>query len=223
MNVLYLTPFFSPCCRRHALIRSACFFLIDFFRLVILFAGVMSMQYIEETSNFGSVREMGIILGVVLMLPTSFYERLVTQRQNSSTNDVSHIVDFILQGNDQSKGQGRPSHWAPREYVYCLLCVGVVLFLAVYTAIVIIFIVNGAEAADHDIALFWDAVEWSGWGLLIGFLVNQIAILWCAALKHGCFGKPDQSVCARFSEMLFVDLRTSILFNDIHSLRSKFE
>ena len=71
-------PLYSHCMRRHRLIRNSCFYIIDYMRLISVFAFVMSVSYIEEAHHFSDVRLVGILLGIIFMFPSSFYERLVT-------------------------------------------------------------------------------------------------------------------------------------------------
>ena len=216
-NVAYLTPLVGACTRRHRLIRNSCFYIIDFMRIISLFAFVMAVPYLEEAHHFSDVRVVGLILGIVLMLPSSLYERFVTQRRGK--HDVSHIVEHFL---PRAASSGDKREFAARDLVGVLLCIGVLVFLAYYVAIVVLFIVDCAEAADHDIDTFWDTLEWTGWGLLAGFFVCQVAILWSAAMKAGCFASSDLSGCQRTGESLFVDLRTSIIYNDYRALKARF-
>ena len=179
--------------------------------------GVMAVPYLEEAHHFSDVRVVGVLLGIVLMLPSSLYERFVTQRRGG--HDVSNIVEHFLP-RPASNTQRR--EFAARDLVGILLCIGVLVFLAYYVIVVVIFIVDCTEAIDHDIDTFWDTLEWTGWGLLIGLGVCQIAILWSAALKASCFAGSDLSGCQRTGESLFVDLRTSIIFNDYRALKARF-
>ena len=216
-NIAYLTPLVGACMRRHRLIRNSCFYIIDYMRIISLFAFVMAVPYLEEAHHFSDVRVVGVLLGIVLMLPSSLYERFVTQRRGG--HDVSNIVEHFLP-RPASNTQRR--EFAARDLVGILLCIGVLVFLAYYVIVVVIFIVDCTEAIDHDIDTFWDTLEWTGWGLLIGLGVCQIAILWSAALKASCFAGSDLSGCQRTGESLFVDLRTSIIFNDYRALKARF-
>lgn len=148
-NVLYVTPLIGACTRRNRLIRNSCFYLIDYFRIIILFALVMSVIYIEEVNTHTNVRVVGIIMGIILMLPSSLYERIVSQPQGPT--DITHVVHNFL---PNSEGHEQ----VPRELIGWRLAAGILLFVVSYVIFVILFIVNGAEATTEDISRFWEAV-----------------------------------------------------------------
>ena len=121
------------------------------------------------------------------------------------------------------KSKKAKTEWAPREIVGFLLCLGIMLFLAYYVIVIVIFIINCSEAAHQDISIFWDSIEWTGWGLLIGFIISQLVVLVGVLIKVSCYSGGNLSNCQRLAETVLVDLRTSMIYNDYRALKQRFK
>ena len=102
-------------------------------------------------------------MGVVLMLPSSLYERIVSKSQGPT--DITQMVQSLLLNSERHAQR-------PRQLITWRLVLGTLLFAVIYSVFAVLFIISAAEAASEDFFKFWGAVGWTGWGLLAGSMTN---------------------------------------------------
>ena len=146
MNILYLTPFLSACCRYHPNVSRKCEVSVDLSRVLVLFCcGIMIASAVEDTHQ---VYAYCLVLGAFLMstVVTQLFYLCSTIKLRGESMSIHKIAQYLLVKlpSDKDLGHSRARtyeeleelriqayDWAPRRFTFLGFSIIVTVFACV--------------------------------------------------------------------------------------------